>query len=71
MARLVTEVEDWEEEERIDTLRLEAFKSGLPSDKLLYYMAVSSYFNNRYYRRMDAERFINHEPMVGLRDKLD
>lgn len=42
-------------EEEIDRLRLKAFASNDPEDKLAYYKATSLYFQERHERAMNRE----------------
>ncbi|WP_025199074.1 hypothetical protein [Brucella sp. BO2] len=48
-----------EEEAAIDALRLKAFKTNNDFDKRAYFDAVSKWFQDRHYRRMDAERSLS------------
>ena len=41
-----------QEEARIDTLRLKAFKTNDPNDRQTYFDATSKWFQDRHYRRM-------------------
>lgn len=52
--------QDTSEEERIDQLRLTAFTSGSAENRQAYFAAASKWFQDRHYRRMDAERMPPH-----------
>ncbi|WP_323008972.1 hypothetical protein [Paracoccus sp. (in: a-proteobacteria)] len=47
------------EEDRIDELRLKAFKTNSPDDRQAYFDATSKWFQDRWYRRLDAERALS------------
>jgi hypothetical protein len=48
---------DGPEEIEIDRLRLTAFKNGTNENKDAYYRAVSKWFQDRHFRRMESEPF--------------
>ena len=46
------------EEERIDQLRLTAFRTNSHEDRQAYFEAASKWFQDRHYRRMNHERVV-------------
>lgn len=53
-----------EQEETIDELRLQAFRTNSDADRQTYFNAVSKWFQDRHYRRMDAERALSSQPVA-------
>jgi len=53
-----------EEEFAIDKLRFRAFHTNSDADRQTYFDAVSKWFQDRHYRRMDAERALSSQPVA-------
>lgn len=53
-----------EAEAAIDELRLQAFRTNSDADRQAYFDAVSKWFQDRHYRRMDAERALSSQPVA-------
>lgn len=52
---IIKELVDLKVEEEIDKARYKAFSSNRSEDVLSYYKMASAYFQDRYYRRMNAQ----------------
>lgn len=52
-----------EAEGAIDELRLQAFRTNSDADRQAYFDAVSKWFQDRHYRRMDADRSLSSQPV--------
>ncbi|MCX2696672.1 hypothetical protein [Ochrobactrum chromiisoli] len=53
-----------EEELAIDKLRFQAFQTNSEADRQAYFDAVSKWFQDRHYRRMDAERALSSQTVA-------
>ncbi|WP_285536011.1 hypothetical protein [Brucella sp. NBRC 12950] len=64
-----------EEEFAIDKLRFRAFHTNNEADRQAYFDAVSKWFQDRHYRRMDADRALSSQPVAeqsaAARDVLE
>lgn len=57
------------EEQRIDQLRLAAFKTNSGQDRQTYFDAVSKWFQDRHYRRLDRQEASVTVPRVTDNDR--
>lgn len=60
-----------EEEFAIDKLRFRAFHTNSEADRQAYFDAVSKWFQDRHFRRMDAERAISSQPVAEGVDSIE
>lgn len=61
-AGVTEEMVEAADENRIDQLRLQAFKTNSEEDRTAYFSAVSKWFQERHYRRMASEALQVAEP---------
>jgi hypothetical protein len=61
-------VADGAEEQELDRLRLQAFKTNSNDDKAAYYLAVSKWFQDRHYRALSQPHPADERVVEALRE---